>query len=222
MDMITAFLAGALLLAAEERSQADATANGQRENVPPQRLIAEIEREMTTALREEATAKAKSQHGSAVQRLCEIHASIVADPRFATSDTLKTYRAKLWSRLTKIKQDLRRDVAKEIGKPAVDPAQEQALRLSAASMADALSLADSAGGAPTGLLARGGAAQIDANAQTLIELIERTIDPDFWDVNGGPGTIFYYPNLQCLVVRATGEVHGKIGGVLGGVRDAGR
>jgi hypothetical protein len=146
----------------------------------------------------------------------------VSDPRYATSDTLKGYRAKLWSRLTKIKQELRRDVAKEIGRPAADPAREEAMRLSAASMAGALSLADSAGGAPTGLLARGGAAQIESNAQGLIELIERTIDPDFWDVNGGPGTIMYYPNLQCLVIRATSEVHGKIGGALGGVRDAGR
>jgi hypothetical protein len=51
-------------------------------------------------------------------------------------------------------------------------------------------------------------------------LIERTINPDFWDVNGGPGTIMYYPNLQCLVIRATGEVHEKIGGVVGGVRRA--
>jgi hypothetical protein len=92
----------------------------------------------------------------------------------------------------------------------------------AASMASALAVADIAGGAPTGLLARGGAAQTVSNAQSLIELIERTIEPDFWDVNGGPGAIVYYPPLQCLVIRATSEVHGKIGGVLGGVRDAGK
>lgn len=221
--MVTALLAGALLLAAEgSPPAADNATDNQPGDPAPQRLIAEIEREMTAALREEATAKPQSQRGANVKRLCDIHAAIVADPRYSTSDTLKSYRAKLWSRLTKVKQELRRDVAREIGKPAADPAREQAMRLSAASMADALSLADSAAGAPTGLLARGGAAQIEANAQTLIELIERTIDPDFWDVNGGPGTIFYYPNLQCLVVRATGEVHGKIGGVLGGVRDAGR
>ena len=221
--MVTAFLAGALLLAAEGSPlAADNVADNQDGNPKAQRLIAEIEREMTAALREEATARPQSQRGAKVQRLCDIHAAIVADPRFATSDTLKAYRAKLWSRLTKVKQELRRDVARDTGRPAPDLAREQALRLSAASMADALSLADLAAGAPTGLLARGGAAQIESNAQTLIELIERTIDPDFWDVNGGPGTIFYYPNLQCLVIRATGEVHGQIGGVLGGVRDAGR
>jgi hypothetical protein len=221
MDMITAFLAGALLLAAEGSPPVTDSVVSEQEAIPSSpRLIAEIERDMTAALRQEAVAR--SQRGAAVQRLCEIHAAIVSDPRYATSDTLKSYRAKLWSRLTKVKQDLRRDVARDTGKPAADPASEQAMRLSAASMADALSLADSAAGAPTGLLARGGAAQIESNAQALIELIERTIDPDFWDVNGGPGTIFYYPNLQCLVIRATGEVHGKIGGVLGGVRDAGR
>ncbi|MBM3999581.1 MAG: hypothetical protein FJ297_08605 [Planctomycetes bacterium] len=36
----------------------------------------------------------------------------------------------------------------------------------------------------------------------LVNLIQRTIDPDYWDVHGGPGTIVYYQPLHCLVVRA--------------------
>jgi hypothetical protein len=49
----------------------------------------------------------------------------------------------------------------------------------------------------------------------LVDLIERTISPESWDVNGGPGTIMYYPPLRVLVVRASGEVQGQVGGVLG-------
>ena len=221
--MLTAFLAGALLLAAESDSPAGAIpADQQSEGIKKDRLIAEIERDVAAALREEAAADGKAQRGASIQRLCDVHAAIVSDPRYATSDTLKTYRAKVWSRLSKIKQELRRHVARNEDRAVADPSLEQEMRMSAASMSSALSLADAASGAPTGFLARGGAAQTASNAQALIELIERTIDPDFWDVNGGPGTIMYYPNLQCLVIRATGQVHEKIGGAVGGLRDAGR
>jgi hypothetical protein len=58
--------------------------------------------------------------------------------------------------------------------------------------------------------------------EALVELIERTIAPEFWDVHGGPGTIIYYRPLHVLVVRATSEVHGHVGGLLGAARDAGR
>src|SRR5262249_33738113 len=32
------------------------------------------------------------------------------------------------------------------------------------------------------------------NAQDLINLIQTTIEPDSWEINGGKGTIFYFPN----------------------------
>ena len=33
-----------------------------------------------------------------------------------------------------------------------------------------------------------------ANAQDLIDLIQTTIAPETWEINGGQGTIFYFPN----------------------------
>jgi hypothetical protein len=82
-----------------------------------------------------------------------------------------------------------------------------------------MSLADFATGSPSSYFGRGGASQTDVNAQQLIELIQRTISPDFWDVAGGPGAIFYYPQLQVLVIRATAEVHDDVGGLVGGLRE---
>jgi len=35
---------------------------------------------------------------------------------------------------------------------------------------------------------------VAANAQNLIDLIQTTIAPDTWAINGGNGTIFYFPN----------------------------
>jgi hypothetical protein len=49
----------------------------------------------------------------------------------------------------------------------------------------------------------------------LVELIQATISPDTWNINGGRGAIVYYGPLHVLVVSAPDEVHAQIGGVLG-------
>jgi hypothetical protein len=64
-----------------------------------------------------------------------------------------------------------------------------------------------------GVEARGGGAAFDYGP-ALVDLIQRTIVPEFWDVNGGPGTIVYYRPLMCLVVRATSDVHHRLGGTI--------
>lgn len=63
--------------------------------------------------------------------------------------------------------------------------------------------------------ARGGAPR--SNAQDLIDLIQNTIAPESWDVNGGRGTIAYWEPGFALVVRQTDDVHEEIGGVLRGL-----
>ncbi|HEX4588641.1 MAG TPA: hypothetical protein VH120_01850 [Gemmataceae bacterium] len=45
------------------------------------------------------------------------------------------------------------------------------------------------------------------NVQSLIDLIVSTIDPESWDVRGGPGTIRYYAPTRSIVVRQSQEVH---------------
>jgi hypothetical protein len=35
---------------------------------------------------------------------------------------------------------------------------------------------------------------VAANAQELIDLIQSTVAPDTWAINGGQGTIYYFPN----------------------------
>jgi general secretion pathway protein D len=43
-----------------------------------------------------------------------------------------------------------------------------------------------------------------------VELIQRTIAPSTWDVNGGPGTIRYWRPGMALVIRQTSEVHDDV------------
>src|SRR5262245_35846460 len=186
----------------------------------------EFQRQISELLKREAQVKDTAARAAAVRAMCDLHGQIVHDSRYATSDVLKEYRSRLWSRLTKIKTELKQQMARnKADKDSLEAlaALEAADPLSVAasdSLAASLSLLGQTQGGAGGLLALGGAAGPTDWGPDLVELIERTINPSFWDVNGGPGSIVYYQPLQCLVVRATAEVHGQIGGVVGGLRDA--
>jgi hypothetical protein len=55
-------------------------------------------------------------------------------------------------------------------------------------------------------------------AQQLIDLIQSTIAPATWDINGGPGTIMYFSPAKVLVIRQTSEVHGRVRDLSGQLR----
>jgi general secretion pathway protein D len=48
------------------------------------------------------------------------------------------------------------------------------------------------------------------NVQMLLDMIVSTVDPDSWDVRGGPGTIRYVAAKQAIVVRQSAEVHASL------------
>ncbi len=216
--MVTFILCSAFALGAPASSTSDSAKPNDAQAKPAKRLAAEIDRDISAALKREATVKSLKDRGRAVEQLCSLHYEITSDERFATLDQMQSLRAKIWGRLVKVKADLKRQLAKD-GQPQLDDAQAEAARYASSNLAGAMGLADFATGSPSSFFGRGGASQTDYNAQQLIELIQRTISPDFWDVVGGPGVIFYYPQLQVLVIRATSEIHGQVGGVVGALRE---
>jgi len=193
-------------------------------SISAERGFHEYQQAISELLKRESQAKEPVARAAAVSAMCALHREIVGDSRYATSDVLKEYRGRLWSRLTKIKTELKQQLARiKANKESLEnlAALESADSLSLAaadSLAASLWLLDQAQGSPGGLLALGGAPGPTDWGPDLVDLIERTINPAFWDVVGGPGTIIYYRPLQCLVVRATAEVHGNVGGLLGGLR----
>jgi hypothetical protein len=60
------------------------------------------------------------------------------------------------------------------------------------------------------------------HGEALVELIQKTISPSSWDVNGGLGSMYYWRPGRALVVRATDEVHGQVGDVLNQLQRAGQ
>ena len=81
-----------------------------------------------------------------------------------------------------------------------------------------------AGGIRGGGVALPGAAgggAVEDYGEELVELIQQVIAPQSWDVNGGPGVAFYFRPLRVLVIRQTAEIHGRLGDVVGQLRQAG-
>lgn len=189
-----------------------------------------IQGEISDLLRREAQAKEPAERAAIVRRMCELHGEILHDSRYATSDTLAEYRVRLWSRLRRVQGELKQQLARSADKPDKQSvASWEALAVADAtsvaaadSLAESLAMLDQSQGGPGYLLSFGGRAGPADFGQDLVDLIEQTINPAFWDTNGGPGTIVYYAPLRCIVVRATSEVHGNVGGLIGGLRAAGK
>jgi hypothetical protein len=57
-----------------------------------------------------------------------------------------------------------------------------------------------------------GAVQRMQNVANLISLIQTTVDPSSWSINGGPGTIGFDYGTMSLVIKNSAEVHAMIGG----------
>jgi hypothetical protein len=214
------FLAGQIDASTEPPSSEAAEA--------PLPRLAEIDRAMWAAIRAEAAAETDAEQREAVRRMAEIYRQILTDPRFATSETLQSHRARLWSRMTRIKKDMQRRLQREkrLQNSDYSPEQQQAVEAATRSLSEHTALMGyTMGGPPYVLLQSGGAmggAAVQDHAQELINLIQRTIKPDSWDTAGGPGSMFYYRPLMALVVSATAEVHGHVGGLLEALRRAGQ
>lgn len=78
------------------------------------------------------------------------------------------------------------------------------------------------GGAGFGGGMMGGMAGAGDNGEQLVELIQQTIAPATWDVNGGAGSIYYWRPGHALVIRNHGEVHDRVGGLLEQLNRLGR
>ena len=160
----------------------------------------DISSEMSDLLRLEAQADDMSERGRAIRGLTKLYREIATDPRLETSGVLKKYKAKLWSRLTSVKKDLERQIAREKKRQPRSEREKLTAAMDEAdrSLAEQLAMTSVSLGGPSMVFAQGaaGGGMVSDHGESLVELIESTITPDFWDTNGGPGVIRYYRPLQ--------------------------
>lgn len=182
------------------------------------REVAAIRRDVSELLRKENAAAGEEERGRLVQQMSAVYLEIVRDDRFVTNPVLQSQKGKLYTRLLRIRDELKRELRNERRESQEDP-QQVAL---ANSLAAHLQLASQTLGGPAAVFegASGGGPVVDG--AELIDLITSTVSPDHWNVNGGPGAIVFYRPALALVVRATGEVQGRVGDLVGGLREAGK
>ena len=182
----------------------------------------EIEKDLRQLLTLEATAPSESERLATVCEMLPLYREIASDPRRLASPTLERYRIQLRARLLQVQARLKRQLARDKNNP---PRSASLAEATTDALIDQMSLVGASAGGPAQLFssrgAFGGAAVRPDYGLALVELIQSTIEPDFWDIRGGPGTIVYYAPLHALVVRATSEVHHKIGGAVKVIRKAG-
>ncbi len=206
--------------AAGTSPQPGARAQDSKRQLP---LFSQYIRRIRELMRRESTAKTLLERAVVVQEMCGLFREIVQDPRYVTSPTLQEYRGLLAARLRRICDDLEREMARhrDTRPTALHDGQSTALHQTdqqlASQLADTWELASQTVGGPAVLFGstgwnwvqegHGGGAAVWDYGPALVELIQRTIVPKFWDVNGGPGTIVYYRPAMVLVVRATPGMH---------------
>ena len=207
-----------------DETQLDTTAQSAERSLPTLTTLRNQTREL---LRKEALLPKGTEKDQAITALCDLYVVLRKDSRYAESEMLQQDAGKIRRRLltsaTKRKGNLRRA---KVQRPSglsdeVDAAINDAIKNSDSQSLDehaedpASSQDQAKSDKPNFGQHLGRAAGPGAdNGWQLVELIERIVEPDFWETNGGPGAIHYFAMRRLLVVRATSDVHEQIREVL--------
>lgn len=179
----------------------------------------EVRRLVSRLFRDEATAADECSRNKARLSLCDLYAAIRLHPKYDESEMLRAESVRVRRRLISTSDQL----ADKLRRDGVLPPADLKKRSNAAALAateagseGALAYATEAGPSaatkpfrairPTPSNAQGPAG-LPENGWELVELIQRTIHPDFWEVRGGAGSVQYFAARRVLVVRATTQVH---------------
>lgn len=168
-----------------------------------------------------------AQAESAAREFIALYRELRADDKLAQSQR-GYFAGKVRGRLIQLSEQISKRIAREerLAKnqrtgTLTSPAKSEST--SRQQDAGDSSATDYVPGTASGGPARGGGAmQSPDYGPQLVELIQRVIRPESWDVNGGPGSIYYWYPGRALVIRQTQEVHEDIGGAVEQLRRAGR
>jgi hypothetical protein len=206
--------------------------------VAPQRTAQQLRDAVHAAMRRQATTEGAEQQ-AAVRALAAVYREVTASTSLPQREQ-RELSTLVRSRLVRTSKALERQLAGARAAAENPPAQPTGRATGVQPPANRTILAQArgnlAGQQPGAAGQRGGAAggfgpgaqiagaaqswnaQTNTNAQELIDLIQNTIAPASWDVNGGLGTIMYFAPAQVLVIRQTSDIHGQVGQAIGGLR----
>ena len=209
------------------------------------RSVRELREDSESLIKKSKGVTDPPQFTATIFDLCYLHREIVAHEKFGTSPQLDSVRARIAIRLKAIAKALKRDLLdqtsavgsdrklkpdtndvlirdRNTGDSACYATNRQAAgsrEINQKSLEQAY-FCDFITGGPAQYLAYlpGSFAPPWDHGQDLINLIETTIQPDFWVRNGGNGVIHYYQPLRILVVSGSAQVHFELTDLLGRMR----
>lgn len=213
------------------------------QTAPPLRTGAELRKVIRDSMRQWARVD-DDQADEAARRLLALYTELRADAEMSRVQR-ENYRVKLRGRLLSLGKQITKRIAREERLAKRDGARPDQLNARAkpaplAQVAPGFGGPGFRGGGPAmggfggrpmggggafGQLGGGGfgapGTQANDNGQQLVDLIQATIAPQSWDVNGGPGAIRYWRPGQALIIRQTEERHEEVLDLLLQLRRAG-
>ena len=180
------------------------------EDLPSYHQVRSVVRDL---LRRQARDSSWEQSIVHVLQIIDLAQEITGDPRFSDSPHLQELRGSLYARLRRVKRDTEKMARRQQRKPQTITIRREVLAQ--------LNRAVVNGNRGNGNRGNNGVANspnASGFAPQLISLIQRTISPPSWDVNGGKSTIQYWRPGMALVVRAPGAIHREVGPILGKLR----
>lgn len=169
----------------------------------------QIRDQASALLKLEAIAKSESTRLGTTLELVALAGQIRADERFTTSPLLKKTLRRITARLRTIKKRTIARSRRGEKNPATISIEPKVLAQ--------LNAAVNAMPRPNPNRANVAAVPVDFGPD-LVALIQATIAPSSWDVNGGYSTVQYWRPGMALVVRAPQGVHSQVSPLLGQLR----
>jgi hypothetical protein len=187
----------------------------------PARSLSAIQVDVHAALRAEAATRRRRANTAEVVRLVDLYREMAAHPKRDQSALLVKLGLRVRSRLKEVSVQIERRYS-QLGRNDKKKQSPSTLEVPETNVL-AQQVAVQAGGAfgqaaqPAALA---GAEAILDYGPELVDVIQQTISPATWNINGGNGAVVYFAPRRALVVSAPEAVHDKIDGVLGQLRAA--
>jgi hypothetical protein len=214
-------LSQAVACGATPTSESKAPASAKKE---PRSLTA-IQTDIRAALTAEAKSRRKGDNAPDVLRLVDLYLEMATHPERDKSAMLNELGQQVRARLVTIRDRSNRQIADAkraekirkapatVATPVATPKDDRVL----AQQLPAQNAGNARQGVGQGMVVNGIQRPSGLPADMgpdLVALIEATISPATWNINGGPGAIVYYTPLHVLVVAAPQNVHEEIAGVI--------
>jgi hypothetical protein len=185
----------------------------------PHRSLSAIQVDVHNALRAEAATRRAGSNVPEVVRLIDLYREMAGHPKRRESGLLNHLGLQVRSRLNTVSDRIERQIARQ-EKRIKKPERLRALaRPEADVLAQQFGAAGPAQAAPSGVVPPGAGAVVDYGPE-LVDVIQRTISPETWDINGGLGAVVYFAPRHALVVSAPATVQGQVADLLFQLRAA--